>query len=140
MQAGSQLYVLEIKRVARAASRRVVEGGHGYCGARPQNPGLHSNVVTLRQPRIEIEYCNQCRWLLRATWMAQELLTTFADDIGEVALIPGRGGIFEIRAGDQTVWSRAVQRRFPEITELKRLVRDRVAPGRDLGHSELRPE
>lgn len=97
-------------------------------------------MVTPRQPRIEIEYCNQCRWLLRAAWMAQELLTTFADDIGEVALIPGRGGIFEIRAGDETVWSRAAQNRFPEITELKRLVRDRVAPGRNLGHSELRPE
>ncbi len=26
-----------------------------------------------RRPRIEIEYCTQCRWLLRAGWMAQEL-------------------------------------------------------------------
>lgn len=29
-------------------------------------------------PRIEIVYCTQCRWLLRAGWTAQELLTTFA--------------------------------------------------------------
>ena len=36
--------------------------------------------------RVEIEYCTQCRWLMRAAWMAQELLTTFEAEIGEVAL------------------------------------------------------
>ena len=86
------------------------------------------------KPRIEIEYCTQCRWLLRAAWMAQELLVTFEEDIGGVALVPGTGGTFEIRLGGALIWSRAEQGRFPEIKELKRLVRDRVAPGKDLGH------
>jgi selenoprotein W-related protein len=90
-----------------------------------------------RTPRIEIEYCTQCRWLLPAPWMAQELLTTFSTDIGEIALIPGAGGVFEIRIGDDAVWSRAEKGRFPEIKELKQIVRDRIAPGKDLGHSEL---
>ena len=89
-----------------------------------------------RTPRIEIEYCTQCRWLLRAAWTAQELLTTFQDEIGEVALQPGTGGIFEVRIGSDVLWSRAAQQRFPEMKELKQLVRDHVAPGRDLGHSE----
>jgi selenoprotein W-related protein len=53
-----------------------------------------------KTPRIEIEYCTRCRWLLRAAWMAQELLTTFSTEIGEVALMPGTGGIFEISVGD----------------------------------------
>ncbi len=87
-------------------------------------------------PRIEIEYCTQCRWLLRAGWMAQELLTTFTAEIGEVALMPGTGGVFEVRVDGATVWSRKAQGRFPEMKELKQLVRDRVAPDRDLGHSE----
>jgi selenoprotein W-related protein len=87
-------------------------------------------------PKIEIEYCTQCRWLLRAAWMAQELLTTFQDEIGELALQPGIGGIFEVRVGSEVVWSRAVQQRFPELKELKQLVRDRIDPGRDLGHSD----
>ena len=87
-------------------------------------------------PRLEIEYCTQCRWLLRAAWMAQELLTTFQDTLGEVALIPGTGGVFEIRLDGNLIWSRAGEGRFPEIKELKRTVRDRIAPGRDLGHSE----
>ena len=89
-----------------------------------------------KHPRVEIEYCTQCRWLLRAAWMAQELLTTFQEDIGELALRPGTGGIFEVRIEGDLVWSRAAQGRFPEIKELKQLVRDRVAPGRSLGHSD----
>ena len=88
------------------------------------------------KPSIEIEYCTQCRWLLRAAWMAQELLITFESELDAVALVPGSGGVFEVRIGDQTIWSRSERGRFPEIKELKQLVRDRVAPGRELGHSD----
>lgn len=85
--------------------------------------------------RIEIEYCTGCRWLLRAAWFAQEILSTFEAEVGEVALLPGTtGGIFEIRLDGQTLWSRQAMGRFPEAREVKQLVRDRVAPGRDLGH------
>ena len=86
--------------------------------------------------RVEIVYCTQCRWLLRAAWLAQELLTTFEQELGEVALIPGAGGIFEVRAQGQTVWSRAAEQRFPEAKELKQRVRDVIAPEKDLGHSD----
>lgn len=86
--------------------------------------------------RIEILYCTQCRWLLRAAWTAQELLTTFDQEISELTLKPGTGGIFEVRANGVLVWSRKAEGRFPEIAELKQRVRDRIAPGRDLGHAE----
>ena len=100
-------------------------------------PGtLHSITVAAKHPRVEIESCTQCRWLLRSAWMAQELLTTFQDDIGELVLMPGTGGVFEVRIEDDTVWSRSAQGRFPEMKELKQLVRDRIAPDRDLGHSD----
>ncbi len=86
-------------------------------------------------PRVEIEYCVACRWLLRAGWLAQELLSTFEAELGGVTLVPGReAGVFEIRLGDEVLWSRAAEGRFPEAKELKQRVRDRVAPGRDLGH------
>jgi selenoprotein W-related protein len=88
------------------------------------------------KPRIEIVYCTGCRWLLRAAWVAQELLTTFEAELGEVALIPGSGGIFEVRAGSDVVWSRQTEGRFPEMKELKQRVRDLVAPQKDLGHSD----
>jgi selenoprotein W-related protein len=90
----------------------------------------------MRLPRVEFEYCTQCRWLLRAAWMGQELLTTFSDELGEVALVPGTGGVFNIRVNDELVWSLADRGAFPDIKELKQLVRDRIAPSKDLGHSE----
>lgn len=86
--------------------------------------------------RIEIEYCTQCRWLLRAAWLAQELLTTFEQEIGEVALLPGTGGVFEVRADGHTIWSRKGEGRFPEIKELKQRLRDVIAPDKPLGHSD----
>ncbi|WP_445371732.1 SelT/SelW/SelH family protein [Methylomonas sp. HW2-6] len=89
--------------------------------------------------RVEIRYCTQCRWLLRAAWMAQELLTTFDSELSELALQPGTGGIFEVSADSVLVWSRKAEGRFPEITELKQLVRDVIAPERDLGHIDRKP-
>ena len=85
--------------------------------------------------RVEIEYCTQCRWLPRAAWLAQELLGTFEAELGEVALVPGRGGVFVVRLGEEVVWDRATHG-FPEPSAVKRLVRDRVAPGRNLGHAD----
>ena len=87
-------------------------------------------------PCVTIAYCTQCNWLLRAGWMAQELLSTFSDALGEVALIPGTGGNFEIRVDDALVWERKRDGGFPGPKELKQRVRDIIEPGRDLGHTD----
>ena len=73
-----------------------------------------------------------------AAWMAQELLWTFDEAVGEVALIPGQDGIFEIRVGDQLVWSRQAEGGFSDQKELKQRIRDHVLPQLDLGHSDSR--
>jgi selenoprotein W-related protein len=87
------------------------------------------------RPRITIEYCPRCGWLLRAAWLAQELLTTFEAELGEVALIPSaESGTFRIQVAGAPVWSRQADGGFPAAAELKRRVRDHVAPGRALGH------
>jgi len=96
----------------------------------------HGKAIAVMKPRVEIRYCTQCRWLLRAAWLAQELLTTFEQELGEVALQPGSGGVFEVRVDGELVWSRKEQGRFPEAKELKQAVRDKVAPDKPLGHSE----
>lgn len=88
------------------------------------------------KPRIEITYCTQCRWLLRAAWVSQELLTTFDTELGEVALVPGTGGIFTVKLDGELLFSRKEAGRFPETRELKQLIRDRIAPDKALGHSE----
>jgi len=87
-----------------------------------------------RKPRVVITYCQQCQWLLRAGWMAQELLSTFAADLGEVALVPGTGGIFQIELDGEVIWERKRDGGFPDAKILKQRVRDHLDPSRDLGH------
>ena len=86
------------------------------------------------KPRITIAYCTQCNWLLRSGWMAQELLSTFGSELGEVALVPGAGGIFEITCDGELVWERVRDGGFPDVKTLKQRIRDLVEPDRDLGH------
>lgn len=88
----------------------------------------------VHRPAIRITYCTQCHWLLRAAWMAQELLSTFGTDLGEVSLMPGTGGIFVITYNGETIWERVADGGFPDAKLLKQRVRDRLDPGRDLGH------
>jgi len=92
-------------------------------------------METNPKPNILITYCPGCRWLLRAAWMAQELLSTFEDELGGVTLTPSEvGGVFRIETDSQVFWDRAVHNGFPEIKELKKRVRDSLNPDRHLGH------
>ena len=86
------------------------------------------------RPHVTIVYCTQCRWLLRAAWMAQELLSTFETELGAVTLCPGTGGAFSVDVDGEVVWERVRDGGFPDAKVLKRLIRDRVVPERDLGH------
>ena len=86
------------------------------------------------KPRVAITYCSQCQWLPRTAWMAQELLSTFGADLGEVALVPGTGGVFQIAYEGDLLWDRKRNGGFPDAKTLKQLVRDRIDSGRDLGH------
>ncbi|UYF98787.1 MULTISPECIES: SelT/SelW/SelH family protein [unclassified Halomonas] len=84
--------------------------------------------------RIHIRYCTQCQWLLRSAWYAQELLSTFGEQLDEVALSPSHGGTFEIWCNDTLLWERKRDGGFPDSKELKKRVRDIVSPDQNLGH------
>ncbi|EJA3105016.1 SelT/SelW/SelH family protein [Vibrio vulnificus] len=84
--------------------------------------------------KIEIYYCRQCNWMLRSTWLSQELLHTFSEEITSITLYPDTGGRFEIHCNDELIWERKRDGGFPEAKELKQRVRDIIAPERDLGH------
>ncbi|QPH01236.1 hypothetical protein C2857_005435 [Epichloe festucae Fl1] len=97
-----------------------------------------------RFPRVVIQFCTQCKWMLRAAYFAQELLSTFPT-LGEVSLQPSTGGTFTVSVSlhaassapapaPQTLWDRKRDGGFPETKELKRRLRDVIEPGRDLGH------
>ena len=92
--------------------------------------------MSTSRAEIEITYCSQCQWLLRAAWLAQDLLSTFADDLGRVSLVPGRGGVFRITCDGQQIWERQADGGFPEAKLLKQRVRDCIDPQRSLGHND----
>ena len=85
-------------------------------------------------PAIRITYCTQCQWLLRAAWMAQELLSTFSEELGAVTLVPATGGAFQIELDGALLWERKRDGGFPDVKTLKQMVRDHIDPDRDLGH------
>ena len=87
-------------------------------------------------PKVRITYCSQCNWMLRAAWMAQELLQTFGQDLGEVTLIPGTGGIYQIHLDGEPIWDRKADAGFPEAKVIKQKIRDILWPDRDLGHAD----
>ncbi len=93
-------------------------------------------VANIQSPRIEIHYCTQCRFILRANWIAQELLMTFGEQMGELALVPSSGGVFTVLLDGEEIFSRKEKGRFPDSKELKQLIRNRIAPDMSLGHSD----
>ncbi|KAI8098641.1 Rdx family-domain-containing protein [Halteromyces radiatus] len=92
------------------------------------------------KPQVSIEYCPKCRWLLRASWLSQELLTTFENELGQVSLIPGDTGVFLIKVNDVVIWDRKQEQAFPEAKILKQKVRDLIAPQKSLGHSDVKKD
>lgn len=83
---------------------------------------------------IDIYYCRQCNWMLRSSWMAQELLHTFSEEIDTLSLHPDTGGRFEVYCNQQLIWERKAEGGFPDAKQLKLRVRDVIDPERDLGH------
>ena len=91
------------------------------------------------KPTIIIEYCPKCNWLLRAAYMAQEFLTTFENELKAVALQPSEtSGDFHISVDGKKIFDRKEYGGFPEIKELKQMLRDVVSPGKSLGHSDTK--
>jgi selenoprotein W-related protein len=89
------------------------------------------------KPTVSIEYCPKCGWMLRAAYMAQELLTTFSEDVHGVLLQPSEvSGSYIVSVDGNVVFNRKDEGRFPEVKELKQLVRDVVNPEKSLGHSD----
>lgn len=89
------------------------------------------------KPTIEIEYCPKCGWLLRAAYMAQELLTTFEEEVYGVTLVPSQvAGRFHVRTEDILIFDRKREEGFKDIKIIKQMVRDQICPEKNLGHSD----
>lgn len=114
--------------------------------ARPAMTELDYIMSPPKLPAVKIQYCTGCKWMMRAAWYAQELLTTFEGTLAAVELQPNSAGdgIFEVtlatNAGEEVIWDRKTEGGFPEAKQLKQIVRDVIEPKRDLGHSDAGSE
>ncbi len=89
------------------------------------------------KPVFNIEYFPKCGWLLRAAYMAQEILTTFSEDVQAVSLQPAEvSGTYTMYINGEVIFDRKTMRRFCEIRELKQIIRNKISPNKIPGHSD----
>jgi selenoprotein W-related protein len=74
---------------------------------------------------------------MRAAYVAQELLSTFKQELGGVMLQPSEiAGEFSISSDGVIIFDRKLNGGFEEIKVIKQLVRDEICPEKPLGHSD----
>ena len=83
---------------------------------------------------IEIKFCPKCKWLSRATWISQELLSTFESDLSSVTLVPSESGVFDISCNQSLIFLRKEENGFIDVATVKQRIRDLIDPDRSLGH------
>jgi selenoprotein W-related protein len=79
--------------------------------------------------RLEIEFCQVCKFGGRAFWLARELFDQRPDLADEIVLIPSSGGAFTVRIDGDELWDYKRQGGFPEPKEIREAVL--AATGRD---------
>jgi predicted Rdx family selenoprotein len=69
-----------------------------FVGPHVHISGARVSLRATQEEHVSMTYCTGCRWMMRAAWMAQELLTTFQEELDSITLIPSRppapGGVF----------------------------------------------
>ena len=87
-----------------------------------------------KKHHIEIKFCPKCKWLSRASWISQELLSTFESDLSSVTLVPSESGVFDITCNQSLIFSRKEENSFIDVAIIKQRIRDLIDPDRNLGH------
>ena len=93
-----------------------------------------TDPTAARRAHLEITYCTGCSWLLRAGWYSQECLSTFGPDLHVTIIHDDSGGVFRITLDGGDIWERRRDGGLPDIRTLTQAIRDRIDPGRALGH------
>lgn len=73
---------------------------------------------------IEIEYCVPCGLRDNALATADDLLDSFGQDVDDVRVVPGDGGIFEVRADGDVIYNKDESGYDPDAIDAA--VRERV--------------
>jgi selT/selW/selH-like putative selenoprotein len=69
--------------------------------------------------RLEIEFCQVCKFGGRAFWLARELFDQRPDLADEIVLVPSSGGAFTVRFDGEVLWDYKLAGGFPEPKEIR---------------------
>lgn len=72
--------------------------------------------------RLEIEFCQVCKFHGRAFWLARELYDQRPDLADEWVLTPSSGGAFTVRFDGHVVFDYKEEGRFPEPKDVREAV------------------
>jgi selenoprotein W-related protein len=72
--------------------------------------------------RLEIEFCQVCKFHGRAFWLARELYDQRPDLADEWVLIPSSGGAFTVRFDGEVVFDYKREGRFPDPKDVREAV------------------
>ncbi len=71
--------------------------------------------------KVEITYCAPCGYLPTTIDVAKALLTRLPRQVDELSLVPGKGGVFDIRVDGELVHSKGETGRLPDPEEVLEL-------------------
>jgi selenoprotein W-related protein len=72
--------------------------------------------------RLEIEFCQVCKFGGRAFFLARELYDQRPDLADEIVLIPSSGGAFTVRYDGDVMWDYKAQGGFPDPKDIREAV------------------
>ena len=75
---------------------------------------------------ISIEYCTSWGYLSRAVALAESLLDEYKNSLKMVNIIPSSGGVFEVKLGEELIFSRKELERFPEDNEVENILKSKL--------------
>ncbi len=75
---------------------------------------------------VGIVYCKHCDYLPRAREISEGLKDAFKEDV-DISLDPGSTGIFDVYVGQELVFSKYKELRFPSVDEVKAMVESKLA-------------
>lgn len=78
------------------------------------------NVVT-------IEYCTSWGYLGRAVALTRTLLNEHTNTIEKVEIVPGSGGIYDVKLDGEMIFSKTELSRYPEKDEIEDIIKEKLA-------------
>ena len=73
---------------------------------------------------ISIKYCREWNYLPEASRVEKELDAAFSDV--SVELIPGHGGVFEVKLDDKLIYTKSDTGRFPDAGEITGIIKNSI--------------